>query len=74
MPDLRSTADPGNHPVTEITDFTGGQKPLTLQALCEALSFDCSTVKQGLPADAPVSETDNKAVDIMVVVGDDNIK
>ena len=74
VPDLRSTADPGNHPVTEITDFTGGQKPLTLQALCEALSFDCSTVKQGLPADAPVSETDNKAVDIMVVVGDDNIK
>jgi LCP family protein required for cell wall assembly len=73
VPDLRSTSDPGTHPLTEITDFTNGQKPLTLKALCHALSFDCTKVKQGLPADAPISETDNKPVDIMVVVGDDKI-
>ncbi|MGA7731431.1 MAG: LCP family protein [Chloroflexia bacterium] len=76
VPDLRSVPGEaqGTHPVTTITDYTGGQKPRTLEALCNTLEIDCSQVKQGDPTTAPVAQTDGLPVDIMVIAGDDKIQ
>jgi LCP family protein required for cell wall assembly len=71
--DLRSVDNPGEYPTTEITDFTGGQKPRTIEALLEALDLTEADVKQGDPADAPVAQTDGEPVDIMIIAGDDKI-
>jgi LCP family protein required for cell wall assembly len=75
VPDLRSVPpeEQGTYPVTTITDYSGGQKPRTLEALCTALDLDCTEVKQGDPAEAPIAQTDNLPVDIVVVAGDDKI-
>ncbi len=74
VPDLRSVDDPGDYPTTVITDFTGGKKPRTIEALLEELDLTQADVKQGDPADAPVAQTDGKPVDIMIVAGDDRIQ
>ncbi len=76
VPDLSSRPgeEQGTYPVSTITDYTGGKKPRTIQALCSALDIDCTKVKQGDPADAPIAQTDGKPVDIMVIAGDDKIK
>lgn len=74
VPDLNSAPNQGSYPRTTITDYTGGQKPRTIQALTQALGIDPSQVKQGNPADAPVSSTDGKPIDIVVVAGDDRLK
>jgi LCP family protein required for cell wall assembly len=71
--DLSSAPDQGNHPVTTIIDFTGGQKPHTVQALAKALGIDPGEVKQANPEDAPIATSDGKPVDILVMVGDDRI-
>jgi hypothetical protein len=73
VPDLRSVDDPGEYPVTEITDFTGGEKPRTLEALLEELDLTEADVKQGDPEEAPVAQTDGLPVDIMIIAGDDKI-
>jgi hypothetical protein len=74
VPDLRSVDDPGDYPTTVITDFTGGKKPRTIEALLEELDLTQADVKQGDPADAPVAQTDSKPVDIIIVAGDDRIQ
>lgn len=74
IPDLRSKSpDEPSYKTTQITDYTGGQKPRTIEALCRTLDVDCSQVKQAPAIEAPVSQTDNKPVDIMVVAGEDKI-
>lgn len=73
VPDLRSVDNPGEYPATEITDYTGGQKPRTIEALLKELDLTQADVKQGDPEDAPVSQTDGKPVDIMIIAGDDMI-
>ncbi|MEO5951305.1 MAG: LCP family protein, partial [Chloroflexia bacterium] len=75
VPDLRSRPpEDAPYTTTQITDYTGGQKPRTLEALCRTLELDCSQVKKAPATEAPVSQTDSKPVDIMVVAGDDKIK
>jgi len=76
MADLRSVdgADAGKYPQTVIIDYTGGQKPATIAALAEQLGISPSSVEQDKPSDAPVSTTDNKPVDITVIVGNDRAK
>ncbi len=71
--DLSSAPDQGKHPVTTITDFTGGRKPHTVQALAEALGIAPTDVLQGNPEDAPIAISDGKPIDILVMVGDDRI-
>ena len=73
VPDLRSVDNPGEFPVTEITDYTGGQKPRTIEALLEQLDLSEAGVKQGDPEEAPVAQTDGEPVDIVVIAGDDRI-
>ncbi len=71
--DLSSASDQGTHPVTTITDYTGGQKPRTIEVIAKTLGIDQSEVLKGDPVDAPVSNNDGKPVDILVMVGDDRI-
>ncbi len=76
IPDLRSV-DPsqaGTYQHTIIIDYSGGQKPVTIDALTKDLGIDLSAVQQGKPSEAPVASTDNKPVDIAVIVGDDRAK
>jgi hypothetical protein len=76
IPDLRSVdgADAGKYPHTVIIDYTGGQKPATIDALARDLGIDPSSVEQDKPSDAPIASTDNKRVDIAVIVGNDRVK
>ncbi len=72
--DLSSAADQGQHPRTTITDYTGGQKPHTLEVIKQALGLPDTAVQQGDPADAPMAvNLDGKPVDILVMVGDDRL-
>ncbi|HET9495351.1 MAG TPA: LCP family protein [Chloroflexia bacterium] len=73
VPDLRSVDNPGEFPTTEITDFTGGQKPRTIDALLEILDLSQADVQKGDPEEAPVAQTDGEPVDIMIIVGDEKI-
>lgn len=73
VPDLSAPPDQGSHPVTTITDFTGGQKPATIEALSKVLGIDPRTVKLGDPGEAPVATSDGEPVDILIMVGDDRI-
>lgn len=75
IPDLRSKPpEEPVYPTTVIIDYTNGQKPRTLEALCRSLDLDCSQVKKADPAEAPVAQTDNLPIDIMVVAGEDRIQ
>lgn len=64
--------DRSSHPVTNITDYTGGQKPHTLESIAASLGIPLSNVKAAPPGQAPVA-SDGKPVDILVVVGDDQV-
>jgi LCP family protein required for cell wall assembly len=68
-----SARNQGQHPATTVTDYTGGQKPRTIEALSKALDLNRSSIEEGNPADAPVSQVDGKPLDIVVIVGDDRI-
>ncbi|HEY0069867.1 MAG TPA: LCP family protein [Chloroflexia bacterium] len=70
--DLSTAADRGKHPRTTITDYTGGQKPHTREAVTTLLGIPPSEVKQAPTPQAPLA-SDGKPVDILVVVGDDRI-
>ncbi|MDQ6695018.1 MAG: LCP family protein [Chloroflexota bacterium] len=74
VPDLSAAPDQGKHPVTTITDFTGGQKPHTIEALTTALGVTPSAVIKGNASAAPVANSDKKPVDILVTAGDDNVQ
>jgi LCP family protein required for cell wall assembly len=76
VPDLRSvdSADAGKYPQTVIIDYTGGQKPATIAALAEDLGISPSSVEQDKSSNAPIASTDNKPVDIAVIVGNDRAK
>lgn len=74
IPDLSSAPNQGTYPLTTIVDYTGGKKPLTIQALTKDLGLSISQVKSGNPQDAPLAANDNKPVDIVVIAGDDRIK
>jgi polyisoprenyl-teichoic acid--peptidoglycan teichoic acid transferase len=74
VPDLRSTDDQGTHPVTTITDYSGGTKPHTIEALVKELDLKATDVIQGDPAEAPTAQTDGAPVDIMVIAGDDQLR
>jgi LCP family protein required for cell wall assembly len=74
IPDLSSAENQGQHPVTTITDYTGGQKPRTIEVLAEELDIDPANILQADPAEAPIANSDGKPVDILVLVGDDKIE
>ena len=76
VPDLRSrpAEEQGTYSVTTITDYTGGKRPRTIEALCNTLDLDCSQIEQGDPTEAPIAQTDGQPVDIMVIAGDDKIQ
>ena len=69
---LASATDQGSYPKTVITDYTGGQKPYTIQALTKALGLDASDVKQGDPNKVPNGQ-DGKPIDIQIIAGDDRL-
>lgn len=72
--DLSSAADQGQHPRTTITDYTGGQKPHTIEVIKQELGLADTAVLQGDPADAPIATNfDGMPVDILVMVGDDRL-
>lgn len=71
--DLRAAPNQGHYPVTTITDYTGGQKPHTIEALAKALNLNPADVKRANPTEAPVAESDGKPIDITIIVGDDKI-
>ncbi|MDQ3706586.1 MAG: LCP family protein [Chloroflexota bacterium] len=72
--DLSSAADQGQHPRTTITDYTGGQKPHTLDVIKQTLGLTDASVVRGDPADAPIAvNLDGLPVDILVMVGDDRL-
>lgn len=64
--------DQGSHPTTTITDYTGGAKPHTIETLTTSLGIPASSVKQAPPKDAPTA-SDGSPVDILLIVGDDQI-
>jgi LytR cell envelope-related transcriptional attenuator len=72
--DLSYSPDRGSHPTTTITDYTGGQKPHTIETLARVLGISPADVKQAPASKAPISSTDSKPVDILVTVGDDKVK
>ena len=69
---LASATDQGSYPKSVITDYTGGQKPYTIQALTKALGLDASDVKQGDPNKVPNGQ-DGKPIDIQIIAGDDRL-
>ncbi len=71
---LASTTDVGKHPVTTITDYSGGTKPYTVESLVKALDLTAASVVEGNPADAPLAQADGKPIEIVVVAGDDKAK
>ncbi|HEX8599343.1 MAG TPA: LCP family protein [Chloroflexia bacterium] len=72
--DLSSAVDQGQHPRTTITDYTGGQKPHTLEVIKQTLGLTDASVVRGDPADAPIAvNLDGLPVDILVMVGDDRL-
>ncbi len=72
--DLSSAPDQGEHPVTTITDFSGGKKPYTVEALAQALNIDPANIKHGDPTKVPKAHSDGEPVDIVVIAGDDRVK
>ncbi|MEO6458307.1 MAG: LCP family protein [Chloroflexia bacterium] len=71
VPDLSAASDQGSYPTTVIIDYTKGKKVRTLEALTDALRIDLVDVREGLPDEAPIANSDGKPVDILVIAGDD---
>ena len=63
--DVAQAPDPGQHPRTQIVDYTGGQKPFTVQQLRAALNLSADQVVAGQAADRPAN------VDLVLTMGDD---
>ncbi len=63
--DIGQVADAGQHPRTQIIDFTGGQKPFTVQQLRQTLNVGAGQVQTGQEADHPPN------IDLIVIMGDD---
>lgn len=63
--DIGQAADPGPHPQTLIIDYTGGQKPFTVQQLRQTLNVGANQVQTGQEANHPPN------VDLIVIMGDD---
>jgi hypothetical protein len=70
--DLSNAEDRGQHPTTTVTNFTGGNKPHTLEALTTLLGMSPDDVQEAPAEQAPVA-ADGKPVDFLIVVGDDRI-
>lgn len=70
--DLSNAPDRGKHPTTTVTDYTGGQKPHTLEAVTTLLGISLDDVRKAPTGEAPLGE-DGEPVDILVVAGDDRI-
>lgn len=70
--DLSNADDRGEHPVTTVTDYTGGKKPYTIESVTTMLGIPPGEVKQAPAAQAPIA-SDGEPVDILVMVGDDRI-
>jgi hypothetical protein len=71
--DLSNAEDRGQHPVTTVTDFTGGQMPHTLETVVTLLGMSPNDVKAAPVSQAPVA-ADGSPVDILIIVGDDRIE
>ncbi|MDQ3705168.1 MAG: LCP family protein [Chloroflexota bacterium] len=71
--DLSNAEDRGQHPVTTVTDFTGGQKRYTLETVVTLLGMSLDDVKEAPESQAPIA-ADGSPVDILVVIGDDRIE
>jgi LCP family protein required for cell wall assembly len=72
--EVAAAPNQGEHPVTTITDFSGGTKENTVKALAQALGISPDDVKRGNAQDAPHAKADNQPIDILVIAGDDRIK
>lgn len=70
--DLSVAQNRGGYPLTAITDYTGGQKPRTIEAITTSLGIPAANVKQAQPSNAPMG-SDGQPVDILVVAGDDQV-
>lgn len=72
--DLSSAPDQGQHPRTTITDYTGGQKPHTIEVIKRELGLTDTAVLHADPEEAPIAvNLDGEPVDILVMVGDDRL-
>ena len=63
--DIGQAPDSGQYPRTMIVDYTGGQKPFTVQQLRQTLNVGSGQVRAGPEADRPPN------VDLIVIMGDD---
>jgi hypothetical protein len=70
--DLSNAADRGKHPTTTVIDYTGGQKPYTLEIITNLLDMSADEVLHAPTSQAPKA-SDGKQVDILVTVGDDHL-
>lgn len=70
--DLSNSPDRGEHPATTVTDYTGGEKPYTLEVITSLLEMSADEVIQAPATKAPRA-ADGERVDILVTVGDDRI-
>jgi LCP family protein required for cell wall assembly len=70
--DVSNAADRGKHPATTVTDFTGGTKPHTVEAITTLLAMSPGRVQEAPATQAPVA-ADGKPVDFLIIVGDDRV-
>jgi hypothetical protein len=57
----------GEYPRTQVVDYSGGSKPLTVQRLRQELGLAADQVRPAPPAEAP------EGIDLVVIMGDDAV-
>jgi LCP family protein required for cell wall assembly len=65
--DVGQAPNTGNYPRTQLLDYTGGEKPATVEKLRKELSLESNQVRAGLAADRPAN------IDLVLIVGDDAV-
>jgi LCP family protein required for cell wall assembly len=82
---VASAPDQGSYGTTVVTDYTGGEKPETLEAILNTLDLDESTVAEGAAPEWVISSngqpvrivrrapTDSTPVDFVVTIGNDKV-
>jgi hypothetical protein len=63
--DVGQAPNSGEYPRTQVVDYSGGAKPLTVQCLRQELGLGADQVRTGPPAEAP------EGIDLVVIMGDD---
>jgi hypothetical protein len=82
---VASAPDQGSYGTTVVTDYTGGEKPGTLEAILNTLDLDESAVAEGATPEWVISSsgqpvrivrrapTDSTPVDFVVTIGNDKV-